>query len=59
MQIRLLTAVALILLAGVALAQAYRWVDKDGVVHYSDRPEPGAEEVQLPEYRPSSAPTAR
>lgn len=58
MQIRLLTAVALILLAGVALAQAYRWVDKDGVVHYSDRPEPGAEEVQLPEYRPSSAPTA-
>lgn len=56
MQIRLLTAIGLILLAGGALAQAYRWVDKDGVVHYSDRPEPGAEEVQLQVYRPSSGP---
>jgi hypothetical protein len=57
MQIRLLTAIGLILLASGVLAQAYRWVDKDGVVHYSDRPEPGAEEVQLPVSRPSSGPT--
>ncbi len=56
MQIRLFTAIGLILLAGGVLAQAYRWVDKDGVVHYSDRPEPGAEEVQLPVSRPSSGP---
>ncbi len=38
------------LLAATAVAaQAYRWVDEDGVVHYSDRPEPGAEQVLLPE----------
>ena len=34
---------------GAAAAQeAYRWVDEDGVVHYSDRPREGAETVQLP-----------
>jgi hypothetical protein len=38
-----------ILAAGGVSAEAYRWVDSDGVVHYSDRPEPGAEEVELPE----------
>jgi len=48
---------AVLLLGGSVFAQAYRWVDEDGVVHYSDRPEPGAEEVQLPTYRPSSGPT--
>lgn len=40
--------------AGTALAQAYRWTDENGVVHYSDRPTPGAEEFILPE---STAPT--
>lgn len=29
-------------------APAWRWVDVDGSVHYSDRPVPGAEEVNLP-----------
>ena len=39
---------SLLLAANVLLAEeAYRWVDADGVVHYSDRPEPGAEQVQL------------
>lgn len=33
--------------AATAFAQAYRWVDEDGVVHYSDRPQPGAERVEL------------
>lgn len=38
-----------LLLAANALPaeEAYRWVDADGVVHYSDRPQPGAEQVQL------------
>ncbi len=35
--------------AGSLAADAYRWVDSDGVVHYSDRPEPGAEVIELPE----------
>ncbi|MDH4048842.1 MAG: DUF4124 domain-containing protein [Gammaproteobacteria bacterium] len=54
---RPLIAILVLLLAGSVFAQAYRWVDKDGVVHYSDRPEPGAEQVQLPTTRPSSGPS--
>lgn len=42
----LLTAM---LVAGGVSAEAYRWVDGDGVVHYSDRPQPGAEEIELPD----------
>ncbi len=37
-----------LLAASTALAQAYRWVDNDGVIHYSDRPVPGAERIILP-----------
>jgi hypothetical protein len=36
-----------IIAASAVMAQAYRWVDEDGVVHYSDRPEEGAERIQL------------
>jgi hypothetical protein len=44
---------ALLLLSwAVASGQVYRWVDEDGVVHYSDQPHPGAEEIEL-----ESAPT--
>jgi hypothetical protein len=37
------------LAAGSVLAQAYKWTDEEGVVHYSDRPQEGAEEVVLPD----------
>ena len=54
MLIRTFIASIAILLAGVVLAQAYRWVDEDGVVHYSDRPREGAERIVLPQdTRPS------
>ncbi len=33
--------------AGAVLAQAYKWTDEDGVVHFSDRPQEGAEQIQL------------
>ncbi len=33
--------------AGAVLAQAYKWTDEDGVVHFSDRPQEGAQEIQL------------
>jgi len=56
MYIRPIVGLLLLLLAGSVFAQAYRWVDKDGIVHYSDRPEPGAEQIQLPTTRPSSGP---
>lgn len=51
MLMRTLLALFVALLAGAALAQAYRWVDEDGVVHYSDVPHEGAEKIQLPEAR--------
>ncbi|MGH8225907.1 MAG: DUF4124 domain-containing protein [Gammaproteobacteria bacterium] len=44
-------ALLMLLVLGIALpvmAQTvYRWVDKDGVVHYSDQPVPGAVKVNL------------
>ncbi len=39
--------IGLLLLATSAFAQAYRWVDEDGVVHFSDVPREGAEEIDL------------
>ena len=48
MDIRPILLLASLLAASVVCAQAYRWVDEDGVVHYSDRPTEGAEEVVLP-----------
>ena len=40
----------LLALLGIAAAaqEAYRWVDENGVVHYSDRPREGAEKIELP-----------
>jgi len=38
-----------LLAATGVLAEAYTWTDEDGVVHYSDRPEPGAKRIVLPE----------
>ena len=55
---RIFIATAACLLAGGVLAQAaYRWVDEDGVVHFSDRPEPGAERIELLQDRPASGPS--
>lgn len=48
MRMRLFIAVSILLATGIVLAQAYRWVDEDGVVHFSDRPAPGAEQIELP-----------
>ena len=46
---RAIFALLATLVATSALAEAYRWVDENGVVHWSDRPQPGAERVILPE----------
>ena len=48
MHIRTFLGLIALLVACNAMAQAYRWVDENGVVHYSDRPEEGAEQIQLP-----------
>jgi hypothetical protein len=41
--------------------EVWRWVDSNGVTHYSDRPVPGAEKVDLKvqTYTPSQRPTSR
>lgn len=41
-----------LLAANGALADAYTWTDEGGVVHYSDRPHPGAKRLQLDEAKP-------
>ena len=49
--------VLLALLATTASAsEIYRWVDEDGVVHFSDQPRAGAERIKLPEPNTISAP---
>jgi hypothetical protein len=52
----------LILLAVSSIAVAnevYRWVDKDGQIHYSDRPHEGAEMVTLPSAQTFSMPASQ
>ena len=48
MRMRLFIAASILLATGTVMAQAYRWVDEEGVVHFSDRPAPGAEQIELP-----------
>lgn len=48
---RLTVFIVTLLLVQSAFGQVYRWVDEDGVVHYTDRPVEGAEVVDLPEAR--------
>jgi hypothetical protein len=54
----LLCSCALAAVAHAAGTTLYKWVDQDGVTHYSDRPEPGAQRVQVGAaqgYKPSPA----
>jgi hypothetical protein len=44
---RLLTSILFLLCGTAAAADTWRWVDKDGVVHFSDQPSPGAERLEL------------
>jgi hypothetical protein len=44
---RILIAILLLAAANAVLADAYRWVDENGVAQYSDRPHPGAERIIL------------
>jgi hypothetical protein len=43
------TLIALLLLLPLAAVAGpvYKWTDADGVTHYSDQPQPGAEKVEL------------
>lgn len=39
--------------------EAYKWTDEDGVVHYSDRPVPGAKRIELVEPNTGQSPAPR
>lgn len=53
----LIFILAALLAAFAAHAGTYKWIDKDGKVHYSDTPPPqGAEEVELPKPTTFDAP---
>lgn len=49
METRTILALLGLLAAGAALADAYTWTDEEGIVHYSDRPQPGATRIVLAE----------
>jgi hypothetical protein len=42
--------------AGAQSKTTYRWTDAQGVVHYSDTPQPGAQAIQLPSAQTYRAP---
>ena len=46
---------ALLLAAGTASAQMYRWIDKDGKVRYGDTPPPGAKTSSIKAPPPGAA----
>lgn len=48
-----------LIVAAVASADVYRWVDENGNVNYSDRPHEGAETVTLPSAQTFKAPITR
>ena len=50
MEMRPILVLLGLLASAAAFAQAYTWVDEEGVTHYSDRPQEGAKQVNLPEY---------
>lgn len=56
-----LSVLLLVAWASGAVAQTttttlYRWVDSDGIVHYSDRPQPGAQIIHIQGAQTYSAP---
>lgn len=50
MEIRPIFVLLASLAAAGALAEAYKWTDENGLVHYSDRPHEGAEVIEFGEF---------
>jgi len=54
-------AMSLLLLPLIASGAMYRWVDRNGVVHFTDTPRPGASRIQereIPTYQPVATPAS-
>jgi len=56
---RVLVLILVLLPALATATEVYRWVDNDGVVHYSDRPVEGAETIVIQEAQTFSTPAPR
>ena len=59
METRTILVLLGLLAAGIAVADTWTWTDEEGVVHYSDRPHPGAELVAIDEPNSSQSPARR
>ncbi len=60
MEIRPIFILLGLLVAAGALAETYTWTDENGIIHYSDRPHPGAKIIDLGQTtRSRPRPTAR
>jgi hypothetical protein len=55
METRPLLILLALFVGGAALADAYTWTDDEGIVHYSDRPHPGAKRIVIDAPTPSRA----
>ncbi len=53
----ILVLLGLLVMPHALADQAYVWTDEDGVVHYSDRPHPGAKRVELQAPNTSRSPS--
>jgi len=58
---RILASIAILLVVSAALPAVYgdtlyKWVDEQGNVHYSDKPQPGATKIHLPKPTTYAAP---
>jgi len=53
---RLLYLLLILSVSTASAATLYRWVDSQGVVHYSDRPQPGAQVIEQQSAQTFSAP---
>lgn len=56
---KLILAVVFMLTICTSYAQIYKWVDSQGVVHFSDHPHPGSEQIKIPETQSYSSPVLK
>jgi hypothetical protein len=59
METRTILVLLGLLAAGLAVADTWTWTDDEGVVHYSDRPHPGAVLVEISDPNSSQSLAAR
>jgi len=59
METRTILVLLGLLAVAAAAADTWTWTDDEGVVHYSDRPSPGAQRITIDEPNTSQAPTPR